>query len=554
MKRVGAPAVSPDGRWVVFPVTEPAYDEKKEVADLWIVPADGSAKPRRLTSGKGGESGARLEPGQPRASRSRPSARTTRSRRSTCSTSRAAARRAASPSSPLAARGPVWSPDGTCDRCSERASSRARRTTRRKEDRGRAQGREVEGARLRDASRSAAGTSGSTTRRPTSSWSQPTATAPGAATCWRGRRSRRSRASAAADGEGSSDDLRARLGRPTAASVVFVGDHHPRRRGLLADDTHLLRGPGSPAASREALTSGPRRPTARPRFAPDGRSLCYPVSEEWGRLYALDRLACARLAVAPARPRRADRGFDRSVADFAFAPDGRSSTSRPRTPGFVQPLLGPGRRAAASTPVLDVARARSAALDVAGERRPRRRVRELGQRHQPAEIVRVDPAARRARPLTDVNTDKAAAPRLAAAAGVLVHERRGRRIHSFVAAAAGLRSRSKKYPLLVLIHGGPANMWRDSDHAALELPPARGARLRRAPDRLPRLDRLRRGVHARHPEGPPARVRRTTSTRPRTRPSSASRSSTPHARPRPARATAAISRTGWRPRPRATGA
>ena len=45
MKRVGTPAVSPDGRLVVFGVTEPSYDEKKESSDLWIAPADGSAKP-----------------------------------------------------------------------------------------------------------------------------------------------------------------------------------------------------------------------------------------------------------------------------------------------------------------------------------------------------------------------------------------------------------------------------------------------------------------------------------------------------------------------------
>ena len=37
MKRVSAPAVSPDGRWVVCSVSEPAYDEKKETSDLWIV-------------------------------------------------------------------------------------------------------------------------------------------------------------------------------------------------------------------------------------------------------------------------------------------------------------------------------------------------------------------------------------------------------------------------------------------------------------------------------------------------------------------------------------
>src|SRR5262245_11423065 len=62
MKRVAAPVVSPDGRLVVFGVTEPSYDEKKESADLWIVPADGSAKPRRLTSGKATENGARWSP------------------------------------------------------------------------------------------------------------------------------------------------------------------------------------------------------------------------------------------------------------------------------------------------------------------------------------------------------------------------------------------------------------------------------------------------------------------------------------------------------------
>ncbi|HWS71339.1 MAG TPA: S9 family peptidase, partial [Thermoanaerobaculia bacterium] len=56
MKRVGAPAVSPDGRWVVFSVTEPAYEEKEQTADLWIVSADASSAPRKLTSTKAAES------------------------------------------------------------------------------------------------------------------------------------------------------------------------------------------------------------------------------------------------------------------------------------------------------------------------------------------------------------------------------------------------------------------------------------------------------------------------------------------------------------------
>ncbi len=62
MKRVGAPIPSPDGKWVVFSVVEPAYDEKEVVTDLWIVPADGSATPRKVTNTKGGESGATWSP------------------------------------------------------------------------------------------------------------------------------------------------------------------------------------------------------------------------------------------------------------------------------------------------------------------------------------------------------------------------------------------------------------------------------------------------------------------------------------------------------------
>src|SRR6185369_17703885 len=34
MKRVGAPVPSPDGKWVVFSLVEPAYDEKDQVSDL----------------------------------------------------------------------------------------------------------------------------------------------------------------------------------------------------------------------------------------------------------------------------------------------------------------------------------------------------------------------------------------------------------------------------------------------------------------------------------------------------------------------------------------
>ncbi|MGZ7031187.1 MAG: TolB family protein, partial [Thermoanaerobaculia bacterium] len=62
MKRVASPALSPDGKWVVFSVTEPSYDEKEQVSDLWLVPADGSAKARKVTFSKSSESGVSWSP------------------------------------------------------------------------------------------------------------------------------------------------------------------------------------------------------------------------------------------------------------------------------------------------------------------------------------------------------------------------------------------------------------------------------------------------------------------------------------------------------------
>jgi len=62
MKRISAPAISPDGRWIVFSVTEPSYAEGDQVSDLWLVPTDGSAEPRRLTNSKGGEGGVAWSP------------------------------------------------------------------------------------------------------------------------------------------------------------------------------------------------------------------------------------------------------------------------------------------------------------------------------------------------------------------------------------------------------------------------------------------------------------------------------------------------------------
>ncbi len=62
MKRVGAPLPSPDGKWAVFSVTDPAYDSKEQWSDLWIKSLSDNSAPRRLTFSKGGEASLNWSP------------------------------------------------------------------------------------------------------------------------------------------------------------------------------------------------------------------------------------------------------------------------------------------------------------------------------------------------------------------------------------------------------------------------------------------------------------------------------------------------------------
>src|SRR5579872_3252820 len=61
MKRVGAPAVSPDGKWVIYSVVEPAYENDKTASDLWLVSTAGG-QPKRLTNTRASENGVSWSP------------------------------------------------------------------------------------------------------------------------------------------------------------------------------------------------------------------------------------------------------------------------------------------------------------------------------------------------------------------------------------------------------------------------------------------------------------------------------------------------------------
>jgi dipeptidyl aminopeptidase/acylaminoacyl peptidase len=62
LKRVNEPVPSPDGRWVVFSAVDVDLAANTRTPHIWIVPADGSAKERRLISTPQGEDRPRWSP------------------------------------------------------------------------------------------------------------------------------------------------------------------------------------------------------------------------------------------------------------------------------------------------------------------------------------------------------------------------------------------------------------------------------------------------------------------------------------------------------------
>ena len=55
LKKIGTPALSPSGKWVIYSRTETSYNLDEQSADLWLAAADGSTEPRKITNSKGGE-------------------------------------------------------------------------------------------------------------------------------------------------------------------------------------------------------------------------------------------------------------------------------------------------------------------------------------------------------------------------------------------------------------------------------------------------------------------------------------------------------------------
>jgi dipeptidyl aminopeptidase/acylaminoacyl peptidase len=452
LKRVGAPAPSPDGKWVIFSVVEPAYDEKDQVSDLWIVPADGGAKPRRLTFTKGGENGVAWSPD---------------SRRIVFSAKRegdevnqlyvldvdAGGEAVRITSLSTGARSPQWRPDGKALLFVSTVYPGAIDDEANKKIAAERKGQKYR-ARVYD-------------KFPIRNWDRwlddtqahlfVQEAQPGARVkdLLAGTKlvTERGFAGRVSDSGEELDPI----WTPDGDAIVFVASTNRNTAAYANTNTSLFKISATGGEPVRLTNSGS---FSRPAFRPDGRGL-YAIfdAQVENKVYNLERLAKFSWPNV-GQPAIVTGKFDRSVSSFAFTPDSRSIYLTAEEAGneklFTLAAEGDEVRLA-----MDMTRGVYTNLRIPARAPSTILIVNWESATNPPELFRLDLNSKTQQPLTAFNAEQLAKIDWQPLRHFWLTSKAGKRIHNMIALPPKF-DESKKYPLLVVIHGGPHSMWRDN--------------------------------------------------------------------------------------------
>ncbi|MBV8517468.1 MAG: S9 family peptidase [Acidobacteria bacterium] len=450
MKRIGAPALSPDGKWVVFSLTEPAYDEKDQLSDLWLVPADGSAQPRRLTNTKAGESDVTWSSDSRRIAFA--------AKRDTDDAAQIYVLDLAGGGEALrvtnvstGASRPHFRPDGNAisfvstvypGALDDDANKKAAKAEKDRKDK----------VRVYDSF-------------PVRAWDRwldekqahvfVQSLTPGAPAkdVLAGTKLVASAGFGGTGGGEGRESLDAAWS-PDGQWLVFAATS-TRNTGAYAEVSFDLYRVSANGGEPEKLTTA-NGGYGSPDFSPDGKTLFATFNPNNGKVYNLNRLVA--FDWPSMKNERVVAKTDRSVDDFGVTSDGRTIYFTAEDAGLVKIYSVPAAGGDAQLAV-DPQRGVYTSLRVA-ERAPVV-VAQWGSSVNPIEIVRVDLNAKKHTNLTSFNVEQAKTIDWQPPQHFWFTSKRGRRIHNMIVLPANFDA-SKKYPLFVLIHGGAANMWRDA--------------------------------------------------------------------------------------------
>ena len=451
MKRVGAPLPSPDGKWVVFSVTEPAYDEKDQSTDLWIASTDGKTPPRRLTSTRGGESGPDWSPDGRRIAFSARREGDEASQLYVIDLGGGESIRVTNIST--GARSPRWRPDGkallfTSSVFPGAADDEANKKIAAERKGLKHRARVYEKFPIRYWDHWLDDTQAHLFVQSLEPVGKPIDLLAGSSLI-----AERGFSGVATN---SAEELNATW-TPDGASVVFVASKNRDASAYANTNTQLFL---ISAATKEIrqLTTGTDSANS-PSFRPDGRALYFQINAENNSAYNLTRLAMMPWPAAPSgsSPKALTSSFDRSVGSFVFSPDSKTVYLLAEDSGHekLYQLSAEGGEVKMSVDLTsgvytNLAAAAGAPVLLAN----------WGSAVSPSEIVRIDPSTRKHQAITSLNRDRVAAIDWQPLREFWFTSKGGKRIHNMLALPPAF-DENKKYPLLVLMHGGPANMWRD---------------------------------------------------------------------------------------------
>ena len=459
MRRLGVPVPSPDGKWVVVQVTEPAYDDEETVSDLWLVDVDGDAAPRRLTSSNSPESGVAWSPDSTRIAFSRKDDEEEPAQIYVLNmTVPGEAQQITSLST--GASGPKWSPDG------KRLAFESRVYPGAMSDEDNAAEKKAREERDYDVS--------AYEIFPIRQWNR-----------WRDDLQTHVFVQDAMPGAQAKDlmagtefvNLPGFAGLPSLSGESLGPQWTPDGSAVVISATtnlddsahspthyHLFR-VSADGGEPEALTKGDEWSCHSAQFSEDGRSLyCLfvPVTEYVYNLTEIGRFDWPKNGAAGeplGEPELLTSDFDRSVWEMTVSPDSRRVYFRAPDEGRVR-LFSIAANGRGDVEALNrdsggvYAGVRNAGKDL---------VARWEDATQPAEIVRVNTRTGKHERLTAFNVERAAKLDRQPFEGFWFESALGRRVHNFVALPPSF-DENKKYPVITLIHGGPHSSSQDADH------------------------------------------------------------------------------------------
>jgi dipeptidyl aminopeptidase/acylaminoacyl peptidase len=448
MKRVGTPAVSPDGKWVVFSVLEPSYETDKAVSDLWLVPTDGLKPPRRLTNTKAPEDDVAWSPDSTSIAFSTKREGDEAEQIYILGLAEGGeAHRLTNIST--GARNPQWRPDGKAILFESLVYPNASDDEANKKVAAERKARKYN-VRVYE-------------HFPVRFWNQwlddrqPTlliqSIEPGSAPKDILSATTLARTSGFSGAETDTSVTLAPLWSPDGHEVVFTATTERWNAAFAEVGNHLYRVAADGGAEPSIVTPA-SGDYAEATFSRDGKALFFKFEPHDTEIYHIAQLHKVAWP-AGGQPTLVTRDFDRETTRFALAPDGKLVYLL--VPDAAnENLYRVSTEGGKPTLVIAPTTGGYTALDIAQKAAKPILIGAYGSSVSPTEIVRIDPAQRTHVNLTRIDTAAAAAIDWRAPENFYFTSAKGRNIHNMIVLPPAFDP-SKKYPLLVLIHGGAAS-------------------------------------------------------------------------------------------------